>query len=127
MALYLVSYSWHEEYDPTLVEGPAVDDWKGFCDSLLPKAAKRALAAEDASWIGWDVIKDALVGLLVEQHGYAVVEPPEAMYWGTIIIDDSDEARDEAGRMLLGDAEGEVIKHNSEVRNGLHEEMENKE
>lgn len=114
--LYLISYSWYEDYSPTLVEGPQVSDWKAFCDDILPLAARLALWIEPESYVGWRSIKEAMVAIL-KDRGYAVVEPDEFRYWGSNIINDPDEDGPKLGKDLFA----AIVEHNNRVRNTTYE------
>lgn len=92
--IYIVSYSWYEDYRPVLVSGPEVPDWGAFCRSLVPAAAERALSAaardEYLPWLGCSDIVGKVVEILSEM-GYEVVDPPKFdIYGSTIIRDESD-------------------------------------
>lgn len=63
----------------TIVEGPEVPDWRAFCDSLIPEAARSALSTNPVGNVSWDEIVDALVALL-ESRGYRKVEPVTVEY-----------------------------------------------
>jgi len=43
MALYIVSHSDPESYAPTFMEGPEVENWEEFCQSLMPEIVERAI------------------------------------------------------------------------------------
>jgi len=100
MALYIVSYAWHEDYCPTIVEGPEQTDWEAYCRSLLDEAAKLAIEGKghhpwlepregfiDGTWIGVGEVQENLVSVL-EENGYKRVELPEFELWGPCILDD---------------------------------------
>ena len=43
MALYIVSHSGPESYAPTFMEGPEVENWEEYCNSLMPEIVKKAI------------------------------------------------------------------------------------
>lgn len=43
MALYIVSHSDPESYAPTFLEGPEVENWEEYCNSLMPEIIERAI------------------------------------------------------------------------------------
>jgi hypothetical protein len=112
--LYVVSYSWYEDYDPTIIRGPVVDDWEAFCRELLPQAAERAMSEVGGDWCGWPAITAALVSMLTER-GYVVVKPDEFRTWGSLIIDSDDDAKG-----LPADIAAKIIARNIEKREDLN-------
>lgn len=120
--IYMISYSWYEEYIPTLVEGPEVPDWQAFCDGLLPEAVARAIQGkvqtDHPSWVGWYSITEALVALL-DEHGYTKVEPAEALYNGPIIIKTEGDGENRLAAPQLT----AVLEHNAQVQRRLDERM----
>lgn len=114
---YILSYSHYEDYCPTVLWGPRVENFQAYCDSLLPEAVELTLnkkeTLEDGSpwitWIGWDTIEEALLEIL-KMKGYEIVELEEANYWGSGIIKYEDE-----GKKLTGDLLQRVIEHNERV------------
>ena len=118
MTLYMVSWTWHEDYRPTLLEGPEQSDWGAYCDDLLPEAAIRAISKGE--WVGWDTIVEQLVEMLLES-GYCLVHPPERIYWGSSIIRDDDE--DEPLDKLSPDIVGRIKDHNERFKIALRKRM----
>ncbi len=121
-ALYIVSYSWYEEYSPTIVCGPKVADWKSYCNSLLDRAVLRLLEKYTEGWaeryaewnktyweniesvddinanafvstMGVNDIVESLLEILQEE-GYTIESLPEADYFGSCVIKKSDEKWD---------------------------------
>ena len=62
-----------------MFEGPEVKDFKKYCDSLMPKAAKIALkqAKDMGCPVDFDDMIDGLVEVLI-QNGYKKIEPEES-------------------------------------------------
>ena len=116
--LYLVSYSWYEDYSPVIVEGDEVEDWQAFCNSLIEIAGNRLVDKKSSGWIGWDGIVDELVALLGER-GYKVLKPPQANYWGSIIIGDKTD-QSEGYYKLLGSSQERIVEHNRLIRQELY-------
>lgn len=120
--LYLLSYSWYEDYSPRFLEGPVVWDWSDYCDSLLPDAINRALTPKEdreLGWIGWDEIIEAMVEILVE-NGYRLIKPEEKVYWGSNIIRDASDSSSNNDWLAL-DA---VKAHNQQFEKELYEEQD---
>ena len=63
--IYSVKYSWYETSESTLVEGPEVEDWQGYCSSFLGEATDRAIAED--SWVGWPEIIEQVIEILKEK------------------------------------------------------------
>ncbi len=86
MAQYIVAVGYVDNEDITLVEGPEVADWKFFCDSLIPVAARRALeevsSKVEPTYLDWnDIVKELLE--ILKQKGYKVTgrhDLPGAVY-----------------------------------------------
>ena len=114
-ALYFLSYSWYEEYDPTLLEGPEVPDWEAHCAAILPEAVRRIFESGHEGWIGWDRIQHRVLEILLER-GYKVVEPPEVNFWGSCIIDGREE--DRRGGLSAHDL-NRIIDHNNKKKSGM--------
>jgi hypothetical protein len=122
LMLYRLSYSWYEDYSPRLLEGPEVDNWSGYCDSLLPEAVEKALSNsvekhEEGGWIGWDEIIDAMVDILVSK-GYKLLEPEEKIYWGSNIIRDAGDSGVGKDWLILD----KVKEHNTEFEKYLYKD-----
>lgn len=107
-AYYLVSYSWYEDYEPTLLHGPKVKDWEKFCDDLMPEAVERTLQKTKET-IGWPEIIETLIEIL-QTKGYIKVKPEEACYWGSTIICDDDHEEPDLTPELIE----KICKHNDE-------------
>ena len=123
--LYRVSYSWYEEYNPTIVSGPKVDDWETYCKRLVPeaciRAAKNAVSGGGHEhWVGMNDIKDAVVEILIDK-GYTVLKPVEFDIFGGCIV----ENRKEIEKYMVAVNEIEVsaietiLDHNERVRKRL--------
>ena len=86
-ALYIVSYSHYEEYDPTLLYGKKVKNWKRYCKRFMTEACQRALLdwKKDPSFIGWYDIERHLVKILQEKD-YEVLHPEQFNIWGLRIV-----------------------------------------
>lgn len=110
---YLVSYSWYEDYEPTLMYGQKVKDWEKLCDDLMPQAVEIALSKNSKISIGWPEIVESLVEAL-QSKGYKKIKPDEACYWGSTIICDDDNEPDLTTELIE-----KICKHNDKLKGDL--------
>lgn len=117
--LYLLTYSWHEDYCPTILEGPKRADWEGYCKLHLDNAVDWALqdAQENEIWCGWPDIVNGLKAQLFND-GYREVFPEEVVFWGSSIIDSD---RDGCG-MLTQEQLKRIIQHNNKLQDDMHKD-----
>ena len=107
--MYIISYSWYEDYNPIFLEGPEQSDWKKYCDSFVDKAVQNLLKKEDKRLIGWNSIACEIVELL-KKEGYKIFEPLKADYFGSCIIRDNKNKQNLISQSLFE----KVKKHNEE-------------
>lgn len=110
--LYQVEYGYYDQYSHYFFEGPKVDDWQSFCNSLLGQAIEVALQEED-NYIGWDTITDKLV-IILEKHGYKRAKLETASYDGSGIIKSEEESACYKSFELKLDR---VVAHNEKIEN----------
>ena len=126
-SLYIVSYSWYEEYSPTILEGPTVGDWKSYCDALIPQAALIAIEKQKTnkypSWIGWIEIVDELINILITENGYERVNLSNTDYWGSSIIRDELDSTNE-NISVIAPVLQQIVDHNKWVEDKLDKEYE---
>ena len=115
---YTVSYSWHEDYFPTIVFGPLQDNWQEYCNSLLPMAVNKALSAPCNVWIGWNDLVRFLVEVL-EELNYKVVDLEDADYFGSNIIGKGDNE----DKLLSADDLSRLTEHNKKLEEKMHAEL----
>ena len=92
--LFIVSYSWYEDYDPTVVKSPkpiTEAEFQKICRSLLTEAAEVAIQKENSkdfvSWVGVHEVENELIGLLVKKKGWEIMSLPSFCLWGSNIIE----------------------------------------
>ena len=95
-ACYIVSSSGPESYDPTILSGPEVPDWKAYCASIAPQVmamtVKRCSKGSKNTYgnvnsfrqtVREDDYKEALVQYLTTKAGYKIIKLPEVVVgWG---------------------------------------------
>ena len=115
--LFEVSYSWYEEYCPTLFLGPeniTEEEFSNLCKCLLPVAARNAVLKTD-SWVGWHEIVDALIEML-EERNFIKIVPKKFDCWGTSIIRKKDLTEyGETSLEILAEALDLIEKHNKKI------------
>jgi hypothetical protein len=119
--LFVLGYSYYEEYVPYFLHGPedvTQEEFKALCDSLLEEAGYRAVANADDSWVGWQQVVESLIPLL-EQQGYQRFEPVENIYWGPGIIDEHDYNE----LSLLKSSQSKIIEFNKEIHDKLYKDI----
>ena len=87
--LYNLTYAHYDTNVEHLFDGPEVECWASFCNSLIDEAKQNALKYNNDSWIGWSEIIDSLC-VVLESKGYRQIRPETAIYFGANIIDDND-------------------------------------
>lgn len=117
--LFVLEYSYYEEYYAFYFEGPenvTRAQFKATCNELLEKAGYNAIVAERKdeypSFVGWRHVVESMVPLL-EQQGYRCFMPKRASFWGGGIIDNYDDAH------ALGKAGPEIVNYNRKRREDL--------
>lgn len=73
--LYLVSSQDPDCYNPTLLEGPEVENWKEYCESFNEELIQKSLNS-DEYFIDEVELKNNLISILKEK-GYKEVNPIE--------------------------------------------------
>lgn len=68
---YLLSYAWYEDYSPTILKGPKVDNWEQYCNSKLNEAVSRLLEKYKGDW----------EETLKYQHKIGEAMLNETLYW----------------------------------------------
>lgn len=117
--IYLVSMSWYEEYDPTIVVGPKVENWHAFCSGIVQGSAKKCLTyARKTRSITTNDLKERLLKDL-RKLGYVRFKPQEFNIWGGIICNDREWHRNMIDGCTL-DCIDEIEKHNKAAEDMIH-------
>lgn len=113
--LFVLAYSWYEEYTPYYFWGSewcSEEQFQQICDGLIDQATFDAIKAESnaeyGGWIGWHDIVTALIPLL-EKEGFTPFQPKIKVIKGSNIIDEPRDAK-----ILGSDAAAAVIKYNKD-------------
>lgn len=109
--IYLVVYEHYDDHFEYFVEGPEVDNWEKYCDSLINEAASYALrdGKVTQNYVGWDRIVESLIDVLIKK-GYKVLEPTTAAYSGSSIIKDEEDTHNAHPQIIQS-----IIAHNKKI------------
>lgn len=117
--LFIVSYSWYEDYSPTIVKSPEPMTDASFdkaCRSLLDGAIELSIKESRKnhhSWVGFHEIIDALIKLL-EKNGFKVIKLHSFGLWGSCIIDKKTDFKNIRG--FSKECKEKVLSYNNTIK-----------
>ncbi len=117
--VYIISSRGYEEYNPVLVEGPEVDDWRSFCSSLMDEVVQTAIKKGDR-FVCWEEIIQALKDILCTK-GYQVLFPEEFEFFDYGPIEEQYQS-DYSDYPWIKP----VIEHNDQLEQKIEEEIKNR-
>ena len=125
--LFMVTYSWYEDFTPTIVKSPEPMTNSAFnklCRSLLNHAADVAIkeaGKNDYSWVGFHDIIDSLVELL-QNKGFEVLKLHSFGLWGSNIINKEDDFENCKGFSKA--CQKRIMTHNKKLETEQYERLE---
>ena len=122
MYLYLVSYRWYEDYEPTILVHEKLiskDEWDRIIRSAVLKAVNKLLKTE--SFIGMPKIKEEVVKILCEDYGFKKPQIiHEYEFWGSVVVDEDDKDDIEELKKYVGeDKVKQILRHNKKIEEQL--------
>jgi hypothetical protein len=112
--LFIVVYSWYEDYSPTIMRSPKPMTYQSFdriCRSLLNDATDLAIKnGKNKFHIGFHEIIEALIKLL-EKRGFVILSLHSFGLWGTCIINKKKDFQAKKGFSKL--SQEKILKYNS--------------
>ena len=122
--IFEFSWSWYEDYRPTILEGPdkTQEEFEEDCKKAMKECFNSFMKTQEKEdmWAGLsDWVEFAAKKL--EDYGYKIVKPICVNYWGLYLPKHYDKG-DEDSEKQFPELQKEIAKmkdHNEKVENGL--------